>query len=176
LDVFLIKEDFILNWEPIFIINFLYSKITKDIISITTMSVCLFFVVPVCFVFYNQIKSREIRKNRKINENIIINENYEENKNNIILKKKNKKVEKKNYKIHEVNFKYLETGINHTLFRGNFDINEYDFSIKNILGILFILIFISVLATLIEIIHIKNKKIYNNKDDVIMNNNYIKLS
>ena len=72
LDVFLIKEDFILNWEPIFIINFLYSKITKDIISITTMSVCLFFVVPVCFVFYNQIKSREIRKKR--NENIIINE------------------------------------------------------------------------------------------------------
>ena len=115
-------------------------------------------------------------ENIKINENIIINENYEENKNNIILKKKNKKVEKKNYKIHEVNFKYLETGINHTLFRGNFDINEYDFSIKNILGILFILIFISVLATLIEIIHIKNKKIYNNKDDVIMNNNYIKLS
>lgn len=115
-------------------------------------------------------------ENIKINENIIINENYEENKNDIILKKKNKKVEKKNYKIHEVNFKYLETGINHTLFRGNFDINEYDFSIKNILGILFILIFISVLATLIEIIHIKNKKIYNNKDDVIMNNNYIKLS
>lgn len=115
-------------------------------------------------------------ENIKINENIIINENYEENKNNIILKKKNKKVEKKNYKIHEVNFKYLETGINHTLFRGNFDINEYDFSIKNILGILFILIFISVLATLIEIIHIKNKKNYNNKDDVIMNNNYIKLS
>ena len=115
-------------------------------------------------------------ENIKINENIIINENYEENKNDIILKKKNKKVEKKNYKIHEVNFKYLETGINHTLFRGNFDINEYDFSIKNILGILFILIFIAVLATLIEIIHIKNKKIYNNKDDVIINDNYIKLS
>ena len=115
-------------------------------------------------------------ENIKINENIIINENYEENKNNIILKKKEKKLDKKNYKFHEVNFKYLETGVNHTLFRGNFDINEYDFSIKNILGILFILIFIAVLATLIEIIHIKNKKIYNNKDDVIMNNNYIKLS
>ena len=72
MDVFLIKEDFILNWEPIFIINFLYSKTTKDLISIATMSVCLFFVVPVCFVLYNQIKSREIRKKR--NENIIIND------------------------------------------------------------------------------------------------------
>ena len=70
LDVFLIKEDFIVNWEPIYIINFLYLKTTKDIISITTMSVCLFFVVPVCYVLYNQIKSREIRKRRN-NENII---------------------------------------------------------------------------------------------------------
>jgi hypothetical protein len=70
LDVFLIKEDFIVNWEPIYIINFLYLKTTKDIISITTMSVCLFFVVPVCYVLYNQIKSREIRKSRN-NENII---------------------------------------------------------------------------------------------------------
>ena len=114
-------------------------------------------------------------ENIKINENIIINENYEGNKNNIILNKKEKKLEKKNYKFHEVNFKYLETGVNHSLFRGNFDVKEYDFSIKNILGILFILIFIAVLATLIEIRHIKNKKI-NDNEAVIINNNYIKLS
>ena len=114
-------------------------------------------------------------ENIKVDENIIINENYEENKNNIILKKKEKKIEKKYYKFHEVNFKYLETGVNHSLFRGNFDVNEYDFSIKNILGILFILIFIAVLATLIEIRHIKNKKI-NDNEDTIINNNYIKLS
>jgi len=115
-------------------------------------------------------------ENIKVDENVtIINENYEGNKNNIILNKKEKKLEKKNYKFHEVNFKYLETGVNHSLFSGNFDVNEYDFSIKNILGILFILIFIAVLATLIEIKHIKNKKI-NDNEAVIINNNYIKLS
>ena len=76
LDVFLIKEDFIINWEPISIMNFLYLKTTKDIISILTMTICLFFVVPVGFVFYNQLKSREIRKKRN-NENIILNEKIE---------------------------------------------------------------------------------------------------
>ena len=111
-----------------------------------------------------------INENIKVDENMIVNEKYEDDKNNIILKNKENKKEKKIFKFHEVNFKYLETGVNHSLFRGNFDINEYDFSLKNILGILLILIFIAVFATLIEIKHIKNKKI---NDDVIENDNYI---
>ena len=53
--------------EPIFILNFLFIKTTKDILSVAVMTICLFFLPPVCYVLYIQMKNREQRKIRKNN-------------------------------------------------------------------------------------------------------------
>ena len=53
--------------EPIFILNFLFIKTTKDVLSVGVMTICLFFFPPVCYVLYIQMKNREQRKLRKLN-------------------------------------------------------------------------------------------------------------